>query len=73
MVVIKPTNLNMLAGTISNRRKSLGLSQAELAEKAGVHQETVSYIESGKRIPNLMNMVSILSALDMVLKIEMQN
>lgn len=73
MVIIKPTNLNMLAGTISNRRKSLGWSQAELAEKAGIKQETVSYIESGKRIPNLMNMVSILSALDMVLKIEMQN
>jgi transcriptional regulator with XRE-family HTH domain len=46
------------------------MSQEELAEKSGINQATVSYIESGKRIPTLINMVSVLSALDLVLKIE---
>ena len=71
MVVIKTGDLGKLAGTIANRRKALGMSQEELAEKSGINQATVSYIESGKRIPTLINMVSVLSALDMVLKIEL--
>ena len=72
MVVINARNLNRLAGTIENRRKMLCMSQAELAEKSGVSQATISFIESGKRIPGLMNFVSIISELDLVLKLEDQ-
>jgi DNA-binding XRE family transcriptional regulator len=54
-------------GTLAPGRR---LTQEELAEKSGINQATVSYIESGKRIPTLINMVSVLSALDLVLKIE---
>lgn len=70
MVVINPKNLNYLAGTIENRRKSLCMSKAELAERSGVSQTMISYIESGKRIPGLMNFVSIISQLQLVLKLE---
>lgn len=72
MVIVKATNVHLLGGTIANRRKMLGMSQAELADASGVDQSMISYIESGKRIPSLINMVSVLSALDMVLKIDSQ-
>jgi transcriptional regulator with XRE-family HTH domain len=70
MVVLKPGNLNILAGTIMNRRKAMGMTQEELAEKSGISQVVISYIESGKRVPSVMQMVSVLSALDMSLKVE---
>jgi predicted transcriptional regulator len=70
MVVIKPKNLDMLAGTILNRRRSLNMTQKDLAEKSGISQAMVAMIESGGRIPHLMSFVSVLSALDMVLKME---
>jgi predicted transcriptional regulator len=70
MVIISPKNLNSLAGTIANRRKSLAMTQADLAEKSGISRGMIALIESGARVPHLMNFVSILSALDMVLKVE---
>lgn len=70
MVILKPGNLNILAGTIMNRRKALGMTQEELAERSGISQVTISYIESGKRVPSVMQMVSVLSALDMMLRVE---
>jgi predicted transcriptional regulator len=70
MVVIKVKGLDIIAGTIANRRKSLGLTQGQLAERSGVGQSMVAQIESGGRVPHLMTFVSILSALDMVLKME---
>jgi transcriptional regulator with XRE-family HTH domain len=70
MVVINAKNLNQLAGTIENRRKALLMSQQELAERSGVSQATISFIESGKRIPGLMNFVNIISQLQFVLKLE---
>lgn len=73
MVILKPGNLNILAGTIQNRRKGMGMTQEELAEKSGISQVTISYIESGKRVPSVMQMVSVLSALDMVLRVENLN
>lgn len=63
-------NINAIAATIETRRKSLAISQADLAEKSGVSQVMISYIESGKRIPGLMNFVNIISQLQLVLKIE---
>lgn len=72
MVVLKPGNLNLLAGTILNRRKSLGMTQEDLATKSGISQVVISYIESGKRVPSVMQMVTVLSALDLVLRVEME-
>ncbi|MGQ0565628.1 MAG: helix-turn-helix domain-containing protein [Gemmobacter sp.] len=44
-------------------RKALGLTQGELAEKAGVRVATVSDIESGKIDPRLSTLVSLAAAL----------
>ncbi|HKI34182.1 MAG TPA: helix-turn-helix domain-containing protein [Gemmataceae bacterium] len=43
----------ILARQIIRRRQQAGWTQAELAERAGVRQETVSRIESGKNAPNV--------------------
>ena len=34
--------------TIMERRKALGMSQEELAQKSGISRQTISAIESGK-------------------------
>lgn len=47
---------------IADRQKS-GLSQAELASLAGVRQETISRIESGKVTPTIRTMEAIDEAL----------
>ena len=44
-------------------RKALGLSQQELAKLAGVRQETLSRIESGKVAPNVRTIEKIERAL----------
>jgi ribosome-binding protein aMBF1 (putative translation factor) len=43
----------ILAQQIIRRRQAAGWTQAQLAEHAGVRQETVSRIESGKNAPNV--------------------
>lgn len=39
--------------TLSERRKSAGLTQVEVAKKVGVNQGAVSYWESGTNFPAL--------------------
>jgi len=54
----------LVARQIIRRRQAAGWTQAELARRAGVRQETVSRIESGKHTPN----VSTVDRLDRALK-----
>jgi DNA-binding XRE family transcriptional regulator len=42
-----------LARTIIERRKAAGWTQEQLARAAGVRQETISRLETGKHAPNL--------------------
>jgi predicted transcriptional regulator len=70
MVVIQIKNLALLAGTIKSRRQIMMLTQEMLSDKSGVGQPMIAMVESGKRLPSLMNMVNILSALDLVLRVE---
>ena len=42
-----------LSRNISARRRSLGLTQAQLAERLGVDTETLSRFERGKHLPSL--------------------
>jgi transcriptional regulator with XRE-family HTH domain len=42
-----------LSMNISARRRSLGLTQAQLAERLGVDTETLSRFERGKHLPSL--------------------
>jgi transcriptional regulator with XRE-family HTH domain len=46
----------------AQRRKGLGLTQTQLAEAAGVTQQTISEIESG-RIPRLATAYAVATAL----------
>ena len=47
--VTKPPDLSTLAGRLQWARAKCGLSQAEVAEAAGVAQGTIGNIESGER------------------------
>jgi transcriptional regulator with XRE-family HTH domain len=53
----------LLAQQIIRRRKEAGWTQAELATRAGVRQETVSRLETGKHAPNVTTVDKIERAL----------
>ncbi|MFC1403019.1 MULTISPECIES: helix-turn-helix domain-containing protein [Streptacidiphilus] len=52
------------AELIRNRRTALGLSQAELAARAGTGQAFVSRVESGRTTPTLPVLQRLAAALD---------
>ena len=53
----------IIARQVIRGRKAAGWTQAELAVKAGVRQETISRIETGKHSPGLKTMAKIDRAL----------
>lgn len=52
---------------IKNRRKELGMSQDDLAEKVGVSKVAICWYESGERTPGLENFLKLADALDLSL------
>lgn len=52
-----------VARNIGIRRRALGLTQAQLAERLGVDTETLSRFERGKHAPTLKNLVRLASLL----------
>jgi transcriptional regulator with XRE-family HTH domain len=48
---------------ITKRRHELGISQEELADRAGLHRTYVSDIERGERNPSLVNIEKLAHAL----------
>lgn len=48
---------------LKRRRKELGLTQAELAEKAGIAQNTISGYEAGERFSSRDNLGKLAKAL----------
>lgn len=54
-----------LAETIRARRKELGLTLEELAERVGVTPGALSHVESGRRFPDPRNAVAIAQALEL--------
>ena len=50
--------------TIIRRRKELGLTQKELANKAGMHQSNISKIESGELDVRLSTLIQLAEAMD---------
>lgn len=57
-----------IARSIVQDRLALGLSQQELARLAGVRQETISRIESGKHSPTVRTVEKIDKALNRAMK-----
>ncbi len=56
----------IVARQIIRRRQQAGWTQAQLADRAGVRQETVSRIESGKNAPNVRTVDKLDRALKQV-------
>jgi DNA-binding XRE family transcriptional regulator len=54
----------LMARKIISAREAVGLSQAELARKAGIRVETLNRLEKGKHTPDLATMAKINKALD---------
>lgn len=46
------------------RRRALGLTQTQLAQRAGVHVETLSEVELGRTVPRSDTLAAIQGALD---------
>ena len=57
--------MNVIAETISRRRKELGLTQKELSEKLNVSDKTLSRWETGKQIPDALTLLNIAQALNL--------
>ena len=53
----------LIARKIISRRIRAGLTQAELAQRAGVRMETISRLESGKHVPRQETLIRIDAAL----------
>jgi len=45
-------------------RKSSGLSQEQLADRAGLHAVAITYIETGKRLPKLNTVYKLANGLN---------
>lgn len=58
-----------LAKTMRKYRKQIDLTQQELADKVGVSQKYIQYLESAKRTPSL----KLLHKLAKVLKVSLQD
>jgi len=57
--------MNIIAENIARRRKELGLTQRELAEKLNISDKTLSRWETDKQIPDALMIPEIAKALDM--------
>jgi ribosome-binding protein aMBF1 (putative translation factor) len=61
-----------IAEKVADRRKELGLSQAELAELVTTTQSAIARLESGGRPPRIDTLLRIANALDCELVIDLQ-
>ena len=60
-----------LGNLVHDRRKALGMTQAELAARAGVSRLWVNQVESGHGGAALAKVLQLLSALDMTVNLEL--
>jgi HTH-type transcriptional regulator/antitoxin HipB len=58
-----------LGNLVRRARRAQGLTQAQLGERAGFRQETISLIETGNPATRLQTLIAVLSALDLELRI----
>lgn len=52
---------------VKNRRRQLGMTQAQLAERAGVSQRWVSALEGGKASAEVGLVLQVFAALDVII------
>lgn len=75
MVNKKPIRLRVatesqLMETIAARRRALGLSQRDVAEKLGIAQAYLSLMESGRRATTIGRLLELLNVLGLELVIQ---
>lgn len=58
-----------IGAIIRRTRKMRGWTQTQLAERAGLRQETISVIESGAKPSKLTSILAVLAALDLEFKV----
>jgi transcriptional regulator with XRE-family HTH domain len=63
----KPDIRERFGFAVKDRREVLGLTQEELAERAGIHRTYLSDIERGTRNISLLNIERLSSALSMTI------
>ncbi len=63
-------NLQEYANAVTTRRKDLGLSQAELAQRAGITRESLNRFESKGGDIRFSNLLAILGALGLDLQLQ---
>lgn len=56
--------LKTVALRLAEIRQEKGISQEELANRAGLHAVAITYIETGKRIPRLDTLYKLAKGLD---------
>jgi transcriptional regulator with XRE-family HTH domain len=61
-----------IAEQVAARRRSLGLSQAELADLCGTTQSAIARLESGGRPPRIDTLLRVANALDCELEVELR-
>jgi ribosome-binding protein aMBF1 (putative translation factor) len=61
-----------IADRVAERRKELGLSQAELAQLVDTTQSAIARLESGGRPPRIDTLLRIANALDCELVVELK-
>ncbi len=66
---MKVRSIRDLAAVVRGRRRDLGLSQAELAARAGVSRKWVYQFEAGKPTAELRLILRVLDALGLVLDV----
>jgi y4mF family transcriptional regulator len=66
---MKARSIRDLAAVVRGRRKDLGLSQAELADRAGVSRKWIYQFEAGKPTAELRLILRVLEALGLVLNV----
>lgn len=64
------TTRAQLLQTISARRRSLKLSQKQLADKLGIHQSHLSDIETGQRTLNVDRLLELFNLLGLDLIVQ---
>ncbi len=58
-----------LGEKIKEQRRRLGMSQAELAEKADIHEKQIYRIEMGKNSPSIHTVLKIIHVLNMDIRV----
>ncbi len=67
---MKLNSVHDLASAVRGRRLALGLSQGDLASRAGVSRDWINYFEGGKPTVELAHVLRVLDALGLRLDLD---